>query len=314
MRALSLIATMLFVLGTLPATAQERVRLLLDWHVNADHAPILVAAVTGAFSEKGLDVEIIPPSDPNLPPRLAAARQAEIAISYQPQLYFLVSEELPLRAIGALVDRPLNTLTVLNASGVESLADLRGKTIGYAVGGIQEATLYSMLEGAGVAAEEVTAINVNFQLVTSLLAGQVDAVIGGFRNIEGPELRSHDADFRSFYPEDHGIPTYDELIFVSHPDFAETSTASAFLDAINLGISRLRQDPEAMWQEVAQSYPELDNPLAKEMWIETVPHFADDAKTLDPAKYAAYQEFLNDRGLIQELIPIDQLVAANDQP
>lgn len=309
MRTLAFAAAMFFVFGTFPLMAQERVRLLLDWHVNADHAPILVAAVTGAFSDKGLDVEIIPPSDPNLPPRLAAARQAEIAISYQPQLYVLASENLPLRAIGSLVDRPLNTLTVLESSGVEKLADLRGKTIGYAVGGIQEATLYSMLEGAGVAASEVTAINVNFQLVTALLAGQVDAVIGGFRNIEGPELRSHNADFRSFYPEDHGIPSYDELIFVAHPDFAETPTATAFLDAINLGISRLRNDPDTMWQEVAEAYPELNNPLAKAMWLETVPHFSADAKTLDEDKYSTYQEFLKDSGLIEELIPIDQILA-----
>lgn len=313
MRPITVLLGALLALGAVPAaTAQERVRLLLDWHINADHAPILVAERTGAFEDVGLDVEIVPPSDPNLPPRLAAARQAEIAISYQPQLYFLAQEGLPLRAIGALVDRPLNTLTVLEGSGVETLADLRGKTVGYAVGGIQEATLYSMLEGAGLAADDVTAINVNFQLVTSLLSEQVDAIIGGFRNIEGPELRSHGAAFRSFFPEEHGIPGYDELIFVAHPDFAESPHALAFLEAVNVGIERLRADPRATWQTVADAYRELDNELNWEMWLETAPYFASDVTALDEAKYERYQDFLLESDLIGERIAIDRLIAPVD--
>ncbi|VFS72443.1 Putative thiamine biosynthesis protein HI_0357 [Raoultella terrigena] len=70
------------------AAANEKLTLVLDWYINPDHAPIMVAEQIGAFKEQGLDVKIIPPSDPALPPRLVAARQADLAITYQPQVHF----------------------------------------------------------------------------------------------------------------------------------------------------------------------------------------------------------------------------------
>ncbi len=56
--------------------ANEPLTLVLDWYINPDHAPIMVAEQIGAFKAQGLDVKIVPPSDPALPPRLVAARQA----------------------------------------------------------------------------------------------------------------------------------------------------------------------------------------------------------------------------------------------
>lgn len=45
------------------ALANEPLTLVLDWYINPDHAPIMVAEQIGAFKAQGLDVRIIPPSD-----------------------------------------------------------------------------------------------------------------------------------------------------------------------------------------------------------------------------------------------------------
>src|SRR6056297_571809 len=95
-------AAMLFSMA-LPAQAQERLTVLLDWFVNPDHAPLIVAAERGFFAAHGLEVELIAPADPNDPPKLVAAGQAEIAVSYQPQLHLQVAAGLPLKRIGPLV-------------------------------------------------------------------------------------------------------------------------------------------------------------------------------------------------------------------
>ena len=52
----------------LPAVAQDKVRVLLDWFVNPDHAALVIAKQKGVFSKHGLDVELIAPADPNAPP------------------------------------------------------------------------------------------------------------------------------------------------------------------------------------------------------------------------------------------------------
>ncbi|NWM64761.1 ABC transporter substrate-binding protein, partial [Escherichia coli] len=87
----------------------------------------------GFFSEAGLDVDLIPPADPAAPPRLVAAKQADIAIGYQPNLYLSHDEGLPLVRFGTLVETPLNTVTVLADGPIKSLKDLKGKKVGFSV-------------------------------------------------------------------------------------------------------------------------------------------------------------------------------------
>jgi putative hydroxymethylpyrimidine transport system substrate-binding protein len=43
-------------------------------------------------------------------------------------------------------------------------------------------------------------------------------VIGAFRNFELNQMDIIDRPGRAFYPEEEGVPTYDELIYVAHKD------------------------------------------------------------------------------------------------
>src|SRR6056297_2469885 len=113
MRPARFLATLALALLPLGAAAQEdRFTLLLDWFVNPNHAPILLADDLGYFAEAGLDVEIIAPADPTAPPKTVAAGQADLAISYQPQLHLQVAEGLPLLRVGALMPMPTNCVLV----------------------------------------------------------------------------------------------------------------------------------------------------------------------------------------------------------
>ena len=60
------------------AAAQEHHRLILDWFPNADHVPLYVAREAGFFEAQGLDIELLPPADPNDPLKLVAAGQASV--------------------------------------------------------------------------------------------------------------------------------------------------------------------------------------------------------------------------------------------
>jgi putative hydroxymethylpyrimidine transport system substrate-binding protein len=168
-------------LGAAPLARAERLTVMLDWFVNPDHGPLVVALEKGFFAEVGLEVTLVEPADPNDPPKLVAAGKAPLAVSYQPQLHMQAAAGLPLARIGTLVATPLNTLLVLDDSPVKSIADLKGRKVGFSVGGFEDAALKAMLAPAGLKLEDITLINVNFSLSPSLLSGQVDAVIGAFR-------------------------------------------------------------------------------------------------------------------------------------
>ena len=125
MKRLSIV--FLYLILSTPLQAQDKITLLLDWFVNPDHGPIIVAQEKGYFEEAGLEVEVIAPADPADPPKLVAAAKADLAVSYQPQLHLQVAEGLPLIRVGTLVATPLNCLLTLKDGDIKSIVDLKGK-------------------------------------------------------------------------------------------------------------------------------------------------------------------------------------------
>ena len=156
------------------ARAAEKLTVLLDWFVNPDHAPLFVALEKGFFLERGLEVELIAPSNPNDPPKLVAAGKADLAVSYQHQHQMQVDQGLPLVRVATLVATPLNCLVVLADGGIKQISYLKGKTIGYSVGGFETVLLKVMLEQASLSLDDVKLVNVNFSLSPSLLTGRAD--------------------------------------------------------------------------------------------------------------------------------------------
>lgn len=285
---------LLAMLALSASSAQaEKLTVLLDWFVNPDHAPLYVALEKGFFTERGLEVELIAPSNPNDPPKLVAAGQADIAVSYQHQHQMQVAEGLPLTRIATLVATPLNSLVVLRDGPIKSIADLKGKTVGYSVGGFETALLKVMLAREGLSLDDVKLVNVNFSLSPALFTGQADAVIGAFRNFELNQMAIEGKPGRAFYVEEHGVPAYDELILVA----ASTNTADprlrAFVDALEEGVQFLVNHPEESWKLfISHGRESLDDELNRRAWKDTLPRFALRPGALDTKRYARFADFL----------------------
>jgi putative hydroxymethylpyrimidine transport system substrate-binding protein len=303
-RTLSCSCLALCLLAASPAAAADKLTLLLDWFVNPDHAPIIVADKRGYFADRDLEVEIIAPADPNDPPKLVAAGQADIAISYQPQLHIQKDQGLPLVRIGTLVATPLNTLVALADGGVRSLADLKGRKVGFSVGGFEDALLAAMLASAGLTLDDVELVNVNFALSPALLSRQVDAVIGAFRNVELNQLELEGSPGRAFYPEEHGVPAYDELIFIVNKAALGDSRLPRFLDAIEAGTLYLLNHPDESFSLFIEGRPELDDELNRRAWADTLRRFAASPAAMDTARYARFATFLEQQGLITTPPPV----------
>lgn len=288
-----------------PAAAQEKVRVLLDWFVNPDHAALVIARERGFFARQGLEVELIAPADPNAPPKLVAAGQAEYAVSYQPTLQMLAAEGLPLVRVGVLVAQPLNALVALENGPVKSIADFKGRKIGYSIAGFEEALLAAMLETAGLTMKDVTLVNVNFALTTALMSNQVDGVIGAFRNFELNDLALHRASGRLWPVEQYGVPVYDELILVAGRDKLDLARTRKLLAALAEATAWLKANGEEAWGVFSRSGKELDSTLNRLAWKDTLPLLAGDPTTLDRARYETFAAFLVKRGLIKQAPPLD---------
>jgi putative hydroxymethylpyrimidine transport system substrate-binding protein len=288
-----------------PVQAAEKLTVLMDWFTNPDHAPLITAQAMGFFEAEGLDVELIEPADPAMPPKLVAAGQADIAISYQPTLHAQIEEGLPLKWIGTLVETPLNSLIVLKDGPIKELKDLKGKKIGFSVSGFEDAMLGQMLQSVDLSVDDVELINVNFALSPSLMSGQVDAVIGAYRNFELTQIEIEGKEGKAFYPEENGVPIFDELIYVVHKDKTDDPRYAKFMAAIEAATIFLTNHPDEAWNAFIEAYPNLNDELNKRAWADTLPRFAKRPAALDEGRYQRFAEFMAENDLISKVVPVD---------
>jgi putative hydroxymethylpyrimidine transport system substrate-binding protein len=303
-----LVVSLLFaacLLPTAPVLAGEKLTVLLDWYVNPDHAPLYVALEKGFFSARGLEVELIAPANPNDPPKLVAAGKADIAVSYQHQHQVQVEQGLPLTRIATLIATPLNCLVVLADGKIKTIADLKGATIGYSVGGFETTLLQAMLAKEGLTVQDVKLVNVNFSLSPALLSGKVDAVIGAFRNFELNQLAIEKRPGKAFFVEEYGVPPYDELILVAKNSATADPRLRRFVDALEEGVQYLINHPEESWQLfVGHGRENLDDELNRRAWRDTLPRFALRPGALDQNRYNRFAAFLQKQGMVETIAPL----------
>ncbi len=290
-----------------PALAADRMTLLLDWYVNPDHGPVIIAREKGYFADAGLDVEIVAPADPSAPPKLVAAGQADLAISYQPQIHLQVAEGLPLKRVGTLVATPLNCLMVKDDGPIKTIADLKGRKIGYSVSGVESAQVKALLARHGLSLDDVEMVNVNWSLAPSVMSGQVDAVIGAYRNVELHQMEIEGVKGRCFFIEEEGVPPYDELIYVANPQTMDVDRIRRFLEATERATQYIVNHPEESFRVYAGTAPELDDELNKRSWADTIRRFALRPAALDHGRYTRFETFLKENDLIETVRPVSDI-------
>jgi putative hydroxymethylpyrimidine transport system substrate-binding protein len=295
------------LMAATPAMAADKMTLLLDWFINPDHGPIIVAAENGYFEEFGLEVEIVPPADPSMPPRLVAAGQADLAVSYQPQLHLQIHEGLPLKRVGTLVATPLNCLLVLEDGPIKTPADLKGKKVGFSVAGVEEAVLGAVLGKYGVSTDDIELVNVNFSLSPPLMSGQVDAVIGAYRNFELNQMDIEGRPGTCFYIEEEGVPSYDELIYVANPDTMDADKVARFMAATEKATQYIVNNPQKSWEIFSGTSVELQDELNERAWADTLPRFALRPAGYDAGRYVRFEQFLKDSGMIPSINPVEAI-------
>jgi putative hydroxymethylpyrimidine transport system substrate-binding protein len=298
------------------STAAQPLSLTLDFYPNADHAGIYMAQKLGYFEEAGLDVSIDTPSDPAAPLKLVAAGQSDLAISYEPEVALADEKGLDLVAIGALVNRPLTSLIWLGKSGIKGVGDLKGKTVATAGIPYQDAFLKTILARVKLSPGDVKAVNVGFGLLPALLGGSAEAMLGGFSNVEGVDLRQRGKDPVITPVDQLGVPTYDELVLVaSRAALAEDPEKfRLFIAALERGTDAAVKDPKAATQAILEANDGLDPKLTGAEVEATLPLLS--ARTperpygyMDPEEWRTFTGWMRDNGLIESLPEPSELLS-----
>jgi putative hydroxymethylpyrimidine transport system substrate-binding protein len=302
-------------------TEAQPLSLTLDFYPNPDHAGIYMAEKLGYFEEAGLDVDVETPADPAAPIKLLAAGETDLAISYEPEVALAHEKGLGVVAIGALVNRPLTSMIWLHKSGIKGVAGLKGKTVATAGIPYQDAFLATILGRAGLEPSGVKAVNVGFGLLPALLGGSAEAMLGGFLNVEGVDLRQRGKDPVVTPVDRLGVPTYDELVLVARRESIEADPQELrlFLAALERGTDAAVAQPNAATKAVLEANNGLEPKLTEAEVKATLPLLGARVPGqpygyMDPSEWSAFTAWMRDNGLIDSLPEPSELLSNDYLP
>jgi putative hydroxymethylpyrimidine transport system substrate-binding protein len=273
-----------------------------------------MAQEAGFFRDAGLDVSITEPTDPAAPIKQVAAGQSDLAISYEPEVLRARDEGLDVVAVAALVDEPLTSLIWLPESKIGGVADLRGKTVATAGIPYQDGYLDTITERAGLAEGDVQTVSVGLGLLPALLSGRADAMLGGFRNVEGVDLQLRGRKPTITPVDELGVPSYDELVLVANSEQVaeDPEPLRLFLAALERGTRAAAESPQAATSALLAASPGLDPRLTTAEVLATLPLLApregEQFGRLDERRWETFIAWMRDNGLIESLLPAGEAI------
>ena len=239
----------------------EEVSVVLDWYPNGSHVFLYDAIEEGYYEEEGLKIKVEFPSNTNDAISMTSAGKADIGFYYMHDVIQAnANQNIPVVSIGAAVQNPVNVLMSLGDKNIKTVADLKGKKIGYggSVGLIVK--------------RHLNLIDVGFELMSSMTTGQVDATIGGFVSHEVPELENQGFTVNYIKPTENGVPDYTELVFVTSKENAEKNAdkLTRFLRATKKGYEHVKANPKKGVENLLKNQNTENFPLNKDVETKSV--------------------------------------------
>ncbi len=250
------------------------VRFTLSWLLQGVDAPLTLAIERGYFIEEGLDIQFERGYGSADTTNKIAAGQYDMGFG---DMYAMVefNEQNPddqLIVVAVPYNKAPFAIVTSKDSGIESVQDLDGRTLGAPAGDGPRRLWPVLAEASGVDPDSVEWITMEPKLrETFLLQGNVDA-ISGFIYSMMPSLiaggKTED-DLNIFYYKDNGLDFYGNVVML-RKDFLEENEelVSAFLRAYIRGVQDVMMDPAAGLESVLAAGDELMDANAEKLRLQ----------------------------------------------
>lgn len=279
------------------------IRVQLDWTPNTNHLGIYVALANGWYEDAGIDVEILPYTDVN-PDTIVANGNADVGISFPPNVIFSRAAGLDVVSIAAVLQNNVTEIAVLESSSILRPRDLDGKL--YAGFGLpfEEPHIRTVILADGGSGDFRTA-TLSTAAYEALYAQRAD-----FSEIyvawEGVEAELRGINLRTFAYSDFGVPDFPGVVLVAERDNIEKKRDSLrrFLEATKRGYEFAAAQPEEAARVFVdyvgeENFPEEDMVrLSSIMLAEHMLGSTGGWGYQDPAEWTAYTRWLIDQGVV----------------
>ena len=257
-RLLGCVATVAALSVASPTQAQDKkpINVLLPNENTTTLFPSIVARELGFFEEEGLDVTVLA-SDTTIPyVAFLMNNQADLVMLDAPQTFQAVKAQQPVAVVFEGMQYAPEVMIVREDSPIQSVADLRGKTIGLA-SDRDQITAQVALDTAGITIDEVETVVVGDSgpvLARSVRDNQVDVVAAAANDMT--VLEANDIPSRDITPPE--VSENPANSFVIHKDRIEElrPVVTAFLRAWAKGAEAAKIDRDAVAAMTRHNIPE----------------------------------------------------------
>lgn len=253
----------------------EKIRILLDWTLDAKHAVLVEARNRGFFEKAGIDIDIMEPASKSA---AAVSRlydgEADLAINY-PHNIVLMQKECPgIISVGSLVGSNPEGLLSLEDSGISTPADLKGRRIGVGPSPVSVAQLEVFLAENGLKQEEVTLVTVGFEGEELLLKDEIDALDAVAYAIPRTLNKGRRVRFMAY--TGYGLPDSPFLVFAAAEEWARAhrDLLQGFFAVLREGLAAVEAWTRADWESYVQDIPGREAPEEQQIWDRIHPAMA----------------------------------------
>ena len=232
----------------LPAMAQDRLSVALDWTPNTNHVGLYVAQANGWFEEAGLDVDILPYTDTSSG-TLVASGVAEFGILSAVGFHSQRATGADLQVVLAVVQHETGRL-VFNGEreDIQRPADLDGMIYAGFGSAWEEALISTIIRNDGGTGEFDT-VTLGTSAYEALANGRVDFTLE-VSTWEGVNSVLLDRPQRAFRYADYGVPDQHTTFLGGNATWITDNpdTARAFVQAAQRGYAFAADNAEAAAQ------------------------------------------------------------------
>lgn len=253
--------TAAFLCAALPATAQEKLSVALDWTPNTNHVGLYVAQSKGWFEDAGLDVEILPYTDTSSG-TLVAAGVAEFGILSAVGFHSQRATGADMTVVMAVVQHETGRL-VFNGEreDIQRPADLDGKIYAGFGSAWEEALISTIIRNDGGEGTFDT-VTLGTSAYEALANGRVDFTLE-VSTWEGVNSVLLNRPQRAFRYADYGVPDQHTTFLGGNGTWlaANPDTARAFVQAAQRGYDFAANNPgDAAEILIAETAGMMSNP------------------------------------------------------
>jgi NitT/TauT family transport system substrate-binding protein len=282
-RPLRAFAAGLAIALSLPAAAQDKMQLQLNWFHLADHSPIYLAMKKGYYKEEGIDLTVLRGSGSADSAKKIDLGQADVGISDAPTVLTAISKGANLKMVAVVYDKAGNNLFFRKSANIKTPKDLVGKKIAVPPADSHRVLWPAFAAINGIDPASVTLVNIKPEGKQAIVAAnEVDGSFDLYTSYAIWEKVLGKGEVGHLLWADYGLPIYGHTYFVNNDLLQKNpKLVERFLRATHKGWRDAKANPKASIDAMVELVPGLDGATL----LATMPQILDLCVTERSAKY-----------------------------